>query len=72
MFCSSHFSLLIFVTFGEKFTKMQKYYVICVYILQGKMGKTEKKQEENHATEVAKIPKAKRRKYGMNKTLHGK
>ena len=35
-----------------------------VYILQGKMGKTEKK----HATKMTKIPKPKRRKYGMNKT----
>ena len=26
--------------------KIQKYYVIFVYILQGKMGKTEKKQRE--------------------------
>ena len=32
------------------------------------MGKTEKKREENHATNVTKIPKTKRWKYGMNKT----
>ena len=34
------------------------------------MGKTEKKTggKENHATKVTKIPKTKRRKYGMNKT----
>ena len=31
------------------------------------MGKTEKKLKENHATKVTKIPKNKRRKYGMNK-----
>ena len=42
-------------------TKIQKYYVILVYILQRKMGKAEK-------TEVIKIPKTKRRKYGMNET----
>ena len=48
--------------------KLQKYYVIFVYILQGKMGKTEKNRKENHATKVTKIPKTKRRKYGMNET----
>ena len=68
MFRSSHFSFLIFVTFGEKFTKMQKYYVICVYILQGKMGKMEKNWKENHATKMTKIPKTKRRKNGMKET----
>ena len=29
------------------------------YILHGKMGKTEKIQKKNHATEVTKIPKTK-------------
>ena len=33
------------------------------------MGKTKCKQKENHATEVTKIPKTKRPKYGMNETL---
>ena len=33
------------------------------------MGKTGKKQKENHATKVTKIPKTKRRKYGMNETI---
>ena len=33
------------------------------------MGKTEKKWKENDATKVTKIPKTKRRNYGMNKTL---
>ena len=32
-----------FVTFGNKVMKIREYYVIVVYILQGKMGKTEKK-----------------------------
>ena len=40
MFRSSHFSFL--VTFGNEVTKIQKYFIIFVYILQGKMGKTEK------------------------------
>ena len=46
-FCSTCFVNPIFrfwflVTFGDEGTKIQKYYVIFVYILQGKMGKTEK------------------------------
>ena len=64
LFRSSHFSFL--VTFGDEVTKIRKYYVIFVYILQGKMGETEKKRKENHATKVTKIPKTKRQKYGMN------
>ena len=41
LFHSSHFSFL--VTFGDEFTKIGKYYVLFVYILQGKIGKTERK-----------------------------
>ena len=67
MFRSSHFSFL--VTFGDKVTKIQKYYVIFVYILQGKMGKTKNNRKENYSYKVAKIPKTKRRKYGMNETI---
>jgi hypothetical protein len=51
-------------------TKLRKYYVIFVYILQGKMGKTRKNWKENHGTKVTKIPKTKRRKYGMNETFN--
>ena len=50
------------------YTTLNKYYVIFVYILQGKMGKTEK----NYATKVTKISKTKRHKYGMNQTFHMK
>jgi hypothetical protein len=32
------------VTFGDEVTKVRKFYVIFVYILQGKMGKTEKSE----------------------------
>ena len=32
----------------------------------------QKKQKENHATKVTKIPKTKRQKYGTNKPLMGK
>ena len=53
------FRLLFLVTFGDEVTKIRKYYLIIVYILQGKMGKTEKNQKENHTTEVTKIPKPK-------------
>ena len=44
---SFHFSYLILVTFGDEVTKIWKYYVIFVYILQGKMGKTEKKERKS-------------------------
>ena len=44
MFRSSHFWFL--VTFGDDVTKIQKYYVIFVYILLGKMGKTEKNRKK--------------------------
>ena len=63
------FVFLFLVTYGEEVTKIQKYYVIFVYTLQGKMGKTGKNWTENHATKVTKIPKNKRQKYGMSKTL---
>jgi len=42
--------------------KLRKYknnYVLFVYILQGKMGKTEKTPKEYHATKVTEIPKTK-------------
>ena len=42
------------VTFGNEVKKIQKYYVIFAYVLQGKMGK---------------ISKTKRQKYGMNETI---
>ena len=32
--------------------------------------KTEKNRKENHETKVTKIPKTKRRKYGMNETYN--
>jgi len=42
-FGSAHFWFL--VTFGDEVMKLRKYNVIVVYILQGKMGKTEQKTE---------------------------
>ena len=56
-------------TFGNGAKKIQKYYEIIVYILQGKMGEMVIKRKENQATKVTKIPKTKRLTYGMNKTL---
>ena len=41
---------------------------LCLHFAR-KDGQDVKKQKENHATKVAKIPKSKRRKYGMNGTL---
>ena len=53
------FRFWFFVTYDDEVTKIQKYYVILVYILQGKMGKTQKIWKENHATKVTKMPKTK-------------
>ena len=73
VFRLSHiFRFLSLVTFDDEVTKMRKSKVILFYILQGKMGKTEKKRKENHATKVTKIPKTKRPKYGMNQTIVSK
>ena len=69
MFLSSHFSFLVFGHFWQQSYENTKICLVnSVYILQGKMGKTEKEWEENHETKVTKIPKTKRRKYWMNKT----
>ena len=62
------FRFWFLVSFGNKVMKIRKYYVIFDYILQGKMGKTEKIGKENLATKVTKIPKTKRQKYEMNET----
>ena len=67
MFHSSHF--LFLVTFGDEVTEIQKYYAIFVCTLQGKIGKTENKWKEDPPAKVTKIPKTKRRKYGMDATL---
>ena len=40
----------------------------CLYFAR-QDGQDGKKRKENHATEVTKIPKTKRRKYGMNETI---
>ena len=58
----------VLVTFGEEGTKIGKYYVIFVLHFARQDGQDGKKWKENHSTKVTKIPKAKRRKYGMNET----
>jgi hypothetical protein len=44
----SFIPIFFLVTFGNKVAKIWKYYVIFVYILQGKMGMTEKRRNKNH------------------------
>ena len=61
-------SFIPFLVFGHLLTKLRKYYIIFVYILLDKMGKTEKNRKENHTTKVTKIPKD----YGMNETAEKK
>jgi hypothetical protein len=56
--------------FGEKVKKIWKYYIVFVYFAR-QDGQDGKKHKENHATKVIKIPKTKRRKYGMNETKIG-
>ena len=45
-FVHSIFRFWFLVTFGHEVMKMRKYYVIFVYILQGKMGKTGKNRKK--------------------------
>ena len=52
------FRFWFLVTFGEEVTKIWKYYIIFVYILQG-----------NHASKVTQIPETKRQKYVMNEPI---
>ena len=64
---SSHFSFL--VTFGDEVTKIRKYVLrnLCLHFAM--QDGQDEKRKNNHATKVTKIPKTKRRKYGMNETL---
>ena len=47
--------------------KLQKYYLIFDYILQGKMGKTEKNRIKSHTTSDQNT-KNQKKKYGINET----
>ena len=60
------FRFWFLVTFGDEVTKI--FCNLCLHFAS-KDGQEGKKQKENHATKVTKIPKTKRWKYGMNKTL---
>ena len=67
-YCFIHpiFRYWFLFTFGDEVTKIQKYYVIFVYILQGKIGKMEKTEKKscNQSDKNIKIQK-----YVMNKTF---
>ena len=54
------------VTFGYEVTKILCN--LCLHFAR-QDGQDGKNRDENHATKVNKIPKAKRRKYGMNETM---
>ena len=67
MFRSSHFSFLVFGHFRRrsyKNTKILRNHCLHFARQDGQGGKNRK---ENHTTKVTKIPKTRRRKYGMNK-----
>ena len=70
MFRSSHFSFWFLVTFGNEVTKIRKYYVLNLRSHFARQdGQDGKKWKENHATRVTKIPKTRRRKYGLYETF---
>ena len=60
------FRFLFLVTFGNEVMKILRN--LCLHFAR-QDGQDGKKWKENHATKVTKIPKTKRRKYGMNETL---
>ena len=51
---------------------LRKYYIIFVYFLRGKMGKTEKNRKENHATKMTKYQKLKDENMGWRKNKEQK
>jgi hypothetical protein len=55
--CVSFIPFFVYGFWSLLATKLRKYSIIFVYILQGKMCKMEKTRKENHATKVTKIPK---------------
>ena len=68
MFRSFHFSFLVFGHFWrQSFENTKILRNLCLHFAR-QDGQDRKKWKENHATKVTKIPKTKRRKYGMNKT----
>ena len=63
MFCSSHVSFLVLVTFGDKVLKIL--HNLCLHFVR-QDGQDIKNRKENHATKVTKTPKTK---YWMNETF---
>ena len=63
------FCFWFLVTFGSKVTKIRKYYVIFVYILQGRMGKMEKNWKEITQLKWPKYQKPKDKNMGWTKHL---
>ena len=67
MFVSVHF--LFSVSYGDEVTKIRKYYVIFVYILQGKMGKMGKNGKKIMQLKWPKYQKPKDENMGWTKQL---
>ena len=68
IFRSSHFLFLVFCHFWQQSYENTKILRnLCLHFAR-QDGQDGKNREENHATKVTKIPKTKRRKYGMNET----
>ena len=69
MFCSSHFSFLDFGHFWQRscYKNTNILCNLCLHFCKARWARLIKKQKENRATKMTKIPKTKRQKYGMNK-----
>ena len=65
-FVHSIFRSWFLVTFGNQVTKVLRN--LCLHFAW-QDGQDGKKLERNHATKVTKIPKTKRRKYGIKETI---
>ena len=61
------FRFWFLVTFGDEITKIQKHYIIFVYILQGKMDKTEKNGKKTTQLKWPKYQKPKDENMGWTK-----
>ena len=67
VFAHPIFRFWFLVTFGDEVTKIQKYYLIFVYIWQGKMGKTKKNWKKITQLKWPKYPKPKDENMGWTK-----
>ena len=66
-FVHPNFRFWFLVIFGNEVTKIQNYYIVFVYILQGKMGKTEKKEKKITQPKCLKYQKTKDENMGLTK-----